>query len=71
MDCYNDMLVTDIERIRRAKGVLKIEGIDRRSKKEALDLLKIYTDIASEFLVRGNEDERERAKEIMYELHKL
>lgn len=66
---YEDMLVTDIERIKRAKEVLKRRATATEFK-EARELLKLYSEIAMDNLSRGNEDERERAEEILYEIHK-
>lgn len=66
---YQDMLVTDIERIKRAKKVLRNDMSDRKDKTEAIGLLKIYGDLARYYKDSENEDERERAEEIEYELY--
>lgn len=69
MNTYEDMLVTDIERIRRAKAVLKTET-DRRSKTEAINLINLYKSIAKEYEEKGTNDERDRAREIIREIQR-
>jgi len=62
---YQDNIATDIERIRRAKSILKME-IDMRSKNEARRLLNMYREIATENLKVP--EFRERAEDILHEI---
>lgn len=71
MNTYEDMLVTDTVRIQRAKKVLKDRFSDRRQNIEAINLLKLYKELAEEFKENGTDEERERAEEILYELSKV
>lgn len=64
------MLVTDIERIQRAKKILRNPEEDRRKRIEAQECLNLYIELSTEFNQKGNEEQRERAREIMYELYK-
>lgn len=65
MNTYEDMLVTDIVRIKRAKEVLHNPLSSRRDKTEAIQLLTLYRKLSNENI---NSDQKERAKEIAYEL---
>lgn len=65
MNTYEDMLVTDIERIRRAKEVMRNPLSSRRDKTEAIKLLALYRKLSNENI---NSEQKERAKEIAYEL---
>lgn len=66
---YEDLLVTDIERIKRAKGILKNDMADRKEKQAAIGLIKIYQEIGNFFKDSKDENERERAEEILFELN--
>lgn len=70
MSFYEDMLVTDTERIQRAKQILRDPYVDRRNKREAVELLKLYERLSKEFSETGNKEQRERAAEIGYELRR-
>lgn len=65
MNTYEDMLVTDIERIRRAKEIMRNPLSSRRDKTEAIQLLALYRKLSNENI---NNEQKERAKEIAYEL---
>jgi len=65
---YEDKLATDIDRIQRAKTCIEDKYISRREKVEAVALLTLYRRIAEEHRWSEKEDERERAREILYEL---
>lgn len=61
----------DIQRIRRAKEALKDNYVDKRTKNEAIVLIRKYREIANEVMESGSEDEREKARELLYELRIL
>lgn len=65
MNTYEDMLVTDIERIRRAKEIMRNPLYNRRDRIEAIQLLALYRKLSNENI---NSEQKERAKEIAYEL---
>lgn len=65
MNTYEDMLVTDIERIRRAKEMMRNPLCSRREKTEAIQLLALYRKLSNENI---NSEQKERAREIAYEL---
>lgn len=65
---YEDKLATDIERIQRAKEVLRSEYSSRRDKVEAMGMIAIYRQVAEEHRGSTNEEERERAEDILYEI---
>lgn len=62
---FQDNIATDIERIREAKKVLKMD-VDKRAKNEARALLNMYRDIATDNL--SNPEYMERAKEVLVEI---
>lgn len=68
MSTYEDLLVTDIERIQRAKEILKRPDSNRRDKVEAIQLMDLYSKIARTYIEIGNEEQKERAREIRNEL---
>lgn len=65
MNTYEDMLVTDIERIKRAKEIMRNPLYNRRDRIEAIQLLALYRKLSNENI---NSEQKERAKEIAYEL---
>lgn len=65
---YEDKLATDIERIKRAKRIINDRFCDRRHKEEAYRMLRLYRELAEKEL---DGEERERAKDILYELQIL
>lgn len=71
MKSLEDTLVTDIERIKRAKRIIDDRYVDKKTKEEAYRMLRIYRELLEYIDENGNEEERERAFEIRREMPKL
>lgn len=63
---YYDTLATDIMRIQNAKKVLERTDTSRKEKEEAISMLNLYRDIATEMLKES--EQRYRAEEVLVEL---
>ena len=71
MKSLQDNLVTDVERIKRAKRIIEDNYVDRHTKEEAYRLIRIYRELTEYIEINGTDEERERAKEILHELPTL